>query len=207
MNDFLEELQVAGLPDSLDRCIAYWHSEPADHAVAGIRLNAIALELAWRNYSLWHEEDKARRDDVDDSVIASVKRRIDRINQERNDCIEQLDSVILEYVERNRKPVAADETNSETPGSIVDRISIMSLKIWHMAEDAARTDITADHQERSVQRLAVLREQRDDLWQAVQRLLADYLTGHKRMKLYRQFKMYNDPTLNPELYRRKLHGA
>lgn len=202
MHDHLDNLGLADLPGALDRCIAVWHGEPADHRAVGVPLHPLALELAWRNYLLWHEEDQARRDDVDDSVIAGVKRKIDRYNQERNDHIEQLDVAILGYVDEHRSALPGEALNSETPGSITDRISIMSLKIWHMAEDAARPEITDEHRARSCQRLAVLREQRDDLWTALGTLLEEYLCGRRRMKLYRQFKMYNDPTLNPELYRR-----
>ncbi|RQW77473.1 MAG: DUF4254 domain-containing protein, partial [Geobacter sp.] len=96
-----------------------------------------------------------------------------------------------------------DVINSETPGSIVDRISILSLKIYHMAEDAGRTDINEEHRERSLLRLDLLKLQRHDLYGALLTLFDDYLAGRKRMKLYRQFKMYNDPSLNPELYRRR----
>lgn len=197
----MEELQLTGLPEAFDRCLAYWHTDPEDYQPGGLALNPLALELAYRNCLLWHEEDQARRTDVDDSVIARVKRNIDRYNQERNDLIERLDEAILAWLEERRPLEVADETNSETPGSIVDRISILTLKIYHMREDSLRTDITPKHRERSEQRLAILTLQRDDLVAALERLFADYLVGRKRMKLYRQYKMYNDPTLNPELYR------
>jgi len=199
----MEELQLNGLPEAFDRCLAYWHTDPGDYRPAGLLLNSLALELSYRNYLLWHEEDKARRTDVDNGVIATVKRAIDRYNQERNDLIEKLDEAILAWLETRRPTEAADAINSETPGSVVDRISILSLKIYHMAEDAERTDITAEHRERSLQRLDLLKLQRHDLYRALADLFDDYLAGRKRMKLYRQFKMYNDPTLNPELYRRR----
>lgn len=199
---YMEELQLTGLAEAFDRCLAYWHTDPEEHRPAGLALNPVALELAYRNCLLWHEEDKARRTDVDDSVIAGVKRNIDRFNQERNDLIERLDEAILAWLEARRPAEVADEINSETPGSIVDRISILTLKIYHMREDSQRSDITPEHRERSGQRLAILTIQRSDLISALEKLFADYLAGRKRMKLYRQFKMYNDPALNPELYRR-----
>ena len=99
------------------------------------------------------------------------------------------------------KPDEAAESNSETPGSIIDRLSILSLKIYHMNEDASRDDISPEHRERSLKRLEVLKTQRRDLLLALVRLISDLLLGSKRMKVYRQFKMYNDPELNPELYR------
>ncbi len=197
----VQELGLANLTEAFDRCLTFWHTDPADYAQITEIPNDTALELAWRNYCLWHEEDKARRTDVDDGMIAQVKRNIDRFNQQRNDFIEQLDEEILAWLMarcsfRDDLPI-----NSETPGGIVDRISILSLKVYHMYEDTLRDDIDEAHRERSLQKLAILREQRADLELALQRLLDDCLSGTRQMKLYRQFKMYNDPSLNPELYR------
>ena len=198
----MDELKLQELPRVFDSCLSYWHGDPADFRFAGVDINVKALELAYRNYLLWHEEDKARRTDVDDAVIASVKRSIDKLNQQRNDMIEKLDEEILEWVETRKKPGVTEEINSETPGSIVDRISILSLKIYHMDEDCARNDIGEAHRSNSQQKLAVLKMQREDLYHALVRLMSEYLNGHKQMKLYKQFKMYNDPLLNPELYKR-----
>ena len=197
----VHELGLADLTVAFDRCLTFWHTDPADYAEVKGELHHTALELAWRNYCLWHEEDKARRTDVNDSMIAQVKRNIDRFNQQRNDFIEQLDEEILSWLTarcsfRDDQPI-----NSETPGSIVDRISILSLKVYHMHEDTLREDIDDAHRGRSLQKLVILREQRADLELALQRLLDECLGGTRRMKLYRQFKMYNDPTLNPEVYR------
>lgn len=196
----MEELRLTRLPDYFDCCIGFWHDEPDDYAKSGNEMNPLALELCRKNYLLWHEEDKARRTDVDDGVIASVKRKIDVLNQQRNDLIERLDEQIASWLERKSLPGLSEDFNSETPGSIVDRISILTLKIYHMNEDTMRTDITPEHRERSRQRLDTLRAQRSDLFVALERLLGDYLAGRKKMKIYRQFKMYNDPALNPELY-------
>lgn len=197
----VQELKLADLIQAFDRLITFWHSDPADYKSEPGELNLIALELGWRNYSLWHEEDKARRTDVDDSMIAQVKRNIDGFNQQRNDLIEKLDEAILAWLTPKVDFDKDLPINSETPGSIVDRIFIMSLKVYHMHEDTLRDDIDDAHRSRSQQKLATLREQRADLEQALRRLLDDYLAGNRKMKLYRQFKMYNDPTLNPELYR------
>lgn len=199
----VDELELAVLAESFDRCISFWHTDPVNHTLEQGGLNSLALELARRNYCLWHEEDKARRTDVDDSLIAQVKRNIDGFNQQRNDLIERLDEFILAWLQQ--KAAFGDNLpiNSESPGSIVDRISIMSLKVYHMHEDTVRDDIDQEHRERSLHKLLILREQRADLELALHCLLDEYLAGTRRMKIYRQFKMYNDPTLNPEVYRQR----
>lgn len=200
----VHELKLSELAEAFDRCITFWHTDPIKYDLVRDELHPIAHELAWRNYSLWHEEDKARRTDVDDAMIAQVKRNIDRFNQQRNDLIERLDENILAWL-LSRSDFSDDlPINSETPGSIVDRISIFSLKVYHMNEDTLRDDIDEIHRARSLQRLLILREQRADLELALQSLLDEFLAGKRKMKLYRQFKMYNDPTLNPEVYRQKI---
>ena len=199
----LNSLNLCGLEEAFDRCISIWHSSPDNFKVPGVLCNQTAIELAYRNYLLWHEEDKARRTDVDDSEIAKVKRAIDKFNQQRNDLIEKLDELILAEVLTSAPPDATEAINSETPGSVIDRISIMSLKIYHMYEDSQRDDIDEEHRQRSLYRWSVLKLQRHDLNTALGQLMTDFLEGKKRMKLYKQFKMYNDPALNPELYRIK----
>lgn len=197
----LATLNLIGLENAFDRYLDFWHTDPANYDSLDLEVNLIALELAYRNYLLWHEEDKARRTDVDDSMIATVKRSIDKLNQQRNDLIEKLDEVILAEVSKVAMVGGSERINSETPGSIVDRISIMSLKVYHMYEDSRRDDITEEHRQRSLHKLAVLKLQRHDLFGALDQLLEEYLVGTKQMKLYKQFKMYNDPMLNPEVYR------
>jgi hypothetical protein len=202
MEDLMEELQLTQVPQLFEACIAFWHAHEGDYRGAVTGLNPLALELARRNYELWHEEDQARRTDVDDGIIASVKRKIDVLNQSRNDMIEKLDEHIMAWLTGKGANNQEGDVNSETPGSIVDRISILSLKVYHMHEDTLRSDISSEHRERSRQRMTILQEQRADLYAALEILFSDYLAGRKRMKLYRQFKMYNDPDLNPELYGR-----
>ncbi len=156
------------------------------------------------NFLLWHEEDVARSPDVSDSRIAAVKRAIDRYNQQRNDATERIDEFLLRSAaERGIEPPADAPLNTETPGSAVDRLSIMALRIYHMREQADRADATPEHIERARAKLITLAAQHADLSTALTELLGDIEAGRKRLKLYRQFKMYNDPTLNPHIYGRQ----
>jgi hypothetical protein len=162
-------------------------------------------QLHFHNFQLWHSEDEARRRDVSDAEIARHKRDIDKHNQLRNDTIEKLDKHIADVLARNGiEPDESAEMNSETPGSIVDRLSILSLKIYHMKEETKRDNAGSGHTGLAQQRLHVLNEQSRDLVVALDKLLAGIGQGIKRHKIYHQFKMYNDPRFNPALYREKL---
>jgi hypothetical protein len=182
--------------------VARWHDAPAGavpHDVEG--LAGLVLTQSGFNFLLWHEEDEARREDVDDALIARVKRNIDKLNQQRNDHIEQLDEVVLSQLTAENVNTLPDAPlNTETPGSVIDRLSIAALKIYHMREQTRRTDAGAEHVQKAQEKSARLAEQRADLIVALDQLLDDIYTGRKRLKVYRQFKMYNDPTLNPALY-------
>jgi hypothetical protein len=149
------------------------------------------------NCRLWTEEDQARRRDVPDAAIAGNKRNIDAFNQQRNDAIEKIDESLLALL-----PAAAADArpNSETAGAMVDRLSILALKVFHMRIQTERRDAGKEHLETSRARLARLTEQRADLAACFDALLADCAAGRARFKVYRQFKMYNDPAFNPYLY-------
>ena len=162
------------------------------------------------NTLLWTEEDLARRVHAGDAAIAENKRAIDRYNQARNDAIERLDESLLSLPEliaaRSAASDAADpgkasgpRLHSETMGSMIDRLSILSLKIRAMEAQTRRSDVDADHREACALRLTRLREQRGDLAGCLDALWSEVLAGHARFKVYRQFKMYNDPELNPAL--------
>ena len=150
------------------------------------------------NRRLWDQEDLARRVDVADGEIVENKRAIDRLNQARNDAIERIDEALLERLAAIA-PTHDAWHNSETAGSMIDRLSILSLKLLHMSAEVARTDATAEHVARCRERVARLALQRDDLARCLDTLLARASEGRAFWRVYRQFKMYNDPALNPHL--------
>jgi len=152
------------------------------------------------NFELWHIEDEARAPGASDSDLAGVKRRVDLINQLRNDLAEQLDRLLLGWLEPKGLPNPAAELNSESPGLIIDRLSILALKIYHTREEVERAGAPEGHAEHNMERLAILEEQRRDLAVCLDALWRETLEGTRRFKLYRQLKMYNDPTLNPAIY-------
>jgi hypothetical protein len=153
----------------------------------------------WHNCSLWEQEDLARRRNVPDADIASNKRAIDAHNQKRNDAIERIDEALLLSLEKIQKHENARQS-SETAGAMIDRLSILSLKIHHMRIQTERKDVDRAHVEACSAKLSRLTEQRRDLADCLDRLLQESAQGNAYFKVYRQFKMYNDPKLNPALY-------
>lgn len=154
----------------------------------------------FNNFALWHEEDVARRDDIPAEKVRAAKRNIDRFNQARNDAMEKIDDWILGTLIKRSDVPPSGLAHSETLGMMIDRLSIMALKEYHMAEQAVRQDAKEEHRQKCAARVAVLQEQQRDLTEALRVLLDDILAGRRCFKLYRQFKMYNDPALNPQLY-------
>jgi hypothetical protein len=171
-----------------------------DDAQSGI-LTWVAANHRY-NGLLWREEDRARRVDVPPTEIAASKRLIDRYNQKRNDAVEALDERLLGELERiSRQPGA--RLSSETAGAMIDRLSILALKIHHMRAQAQRHEAGADHMHACACKLERLVAQRQDLMSCLDSLLLDARAGRAYFKVYRQFKMYNDPSLNPYLYGRE----
>jgi len=192
-------IDVAEITKLHQDTVDLWHRQEIANPYGGFL--AVVCEQHKFNFLLWHEEDLARSPDASDSRIAAVKRAIDGYNQKRNDAIEKLDDALLEEINARKVVLAPDhQVNTETPGSVIDRLSIITLRIFHMREQAAREDVEAAHREKAQARLAILEEQHRDLSAALGELLADIFAGRKRLKAYRQFKMYNDPTLNPAVY-------
>lgn len=182
--------------------VARWHQVELDNSYDGL-LEVVCQQHQF-NYLLWHEEDIARSRDVSDAKIAAVKRAIDGYNQKRNDWIERIDETLISELARlGVRPIADAKLNTETPGSAIDRLSIMSLRIYHTTEQLDRRDADQSHRAKVEERLQRCELQLADLAQSLTELLADISQGTKLLKVYRQMKMYNDPTLNPYLYQRK----
>lgn len=160
----------------------------------------VALRMHRANFDLWHLEDEARNPHATDAMIAQVKRDIDVVNQRRNDLVEQIDIVLLQQFAAIGLPVKDAPLHSETPGMMLDRLSILSLKLFHTAQQAERTDASPAHRTHNAQRLTVLQQQSDDLAACLTNLLCEVTHGTRSYRLYRQMKMYNDPDLNPVLY-------
>jgi FtsZ-binding cell division protein ZapB len=192
-------IDVGAVTELHQTTVERWHQgeldDPSDDFLQ------LVCQQHQRNYQLWHEEDKARSPDAGDAAIAAVKRRIDKLNQERNDWIERIDDFLVSRMETwGARPRPRAKLNTETPGGAIDRLSILALRIYHMEEQSKRLDADADHRSRSAEKLAILRRQHNDLAKSLAELLADIAAGRKVLKVYRQFKMYNDPATNPCLY-------
>ncbi len=184
-----------------DRATELWHGEaPALPKESQSEFADTVLAQHLANFELWHMEDEARVPGASDHEIAEVKRAVDRMNQRRNDLTELCDTLLLAALGREGLPSPDAELNSESPGLILDRLSILALKIFHSREEIARVDAPEGHAERNRERLAILATQRADLAGCLDRLWQQILAGERRFKVYRQLKMYNDPSLNPAVY-------
>jgi hypothetical protein len=188
-----------------DEATRAWHvggtiSQPANNAAAESEsLWPVVSQQHCANFDLWHQEDKARDPAATNDQIAGIKHAIDRLNQRRNDLVEIIDRMLLVEVgaQNGRAPL-----NSETPGLMIDRLSILALRIYHTEEESHRATASEVHRKKNTERLALLQEQRRDLATCLDRLWAEVLAGDRRFKLYLQMKMYNDPELNPVVYAR-----
>lgn len=188
--------------------VELWHKQPVETSPEEVIHQNLSFEEKCSlqhqtNFQLWHQEDLARDAEASDQQIAQIKRTIDRLNQQRNNLIEELDQLILHYLQTEgvlSHPKIA--MNSETPGSIIDRLSISALKIYHMREETLREDAVPLHRQHCQEKLVILEEQRHDLGTCLEILMDDLVQGRKILKVYRQMKMYNDQTLNPVLYKK-----
>ena len=156
----------------------------------------------WIDVVQWHLEDIIRDPQINPVDALALKRRIDKSNQDRTDLVERIDTYFWNMF-HNVPAQANAKINTESPAWAVDRLSILHIKIYHMQEQVERQDVSAEQHEKCAQKLAVLLEQLDDMTSSITQLLEDYASGERVMKVYRQMKMYNDPTLNPVLYGQK----
>ena len=163
-------------------------------------LEYLLFEKCWIDTVQWHLEDLIRNPNIDSNKGLELKHRIDKSNQNRTDIVEKVDdyyfSIFKNASEKDSK------LNTESPGWVVDRLSILNLKIYHMNEQVERKNVTAEHILNCEKKMVVLQNQRIDLSNSFDELLEEYKEGIKKMKVYRQMKMYNDSNLNPELYRK-----
>jgi len=186
--------EIAALQTSLT---ARWHQVTPQ--VEGDGFILLVQQNHLRNFQLWHEEDVARRDDLGFEAVYRAKRNIDRFNQERNNFVEEMDQAIVAALQ---PPASGCPRNSETPGMMIDRLSILALKEFHMHEETTREDASAEHRRKCGEKLARIRVQRSDLAGCLADLLDEVIAGRRTFSVYFQFKMYNDPALNPQLYRK-----
>lgn len=198
-DEIMIDLDVAAIAELQTERTTRWHRE--DPGVLDTNgLLHLVEENHLRNFLLWHEEDEARIDDLGAEHVYRAKRAIDGLNQARNDFIERIDDLLYQAF----GPFGEDcPMNSETPGMIIDRLSILALKEFHMREQAERPDAEDHHREACAGKLEVILRQRRDLADALGALVDQMSAGKRGFRVYRQFKMYNDPSLNPQLYRRR----
>ena len=156
----------------------------------------------WIDAVQWHFEDIIRDPQIEPNAALTLKRRIDKSNQDRTDLVELIDSYFPDKY-KDVKPMAEATINTESPAWAIDRLSILALKIYHMQKEVERTDTTPEHHAQCKAKLDILLEQKKDLSSAIDQLLADIESGKKYMKVYKQMKMYNDPALNPVLYAKR----
>ena len=178
--------------DSTDAQLA----NPYAHAT----IEHLLYHKCWIDSVQWHVEDEIRDPQIDPVHALRLKRRIDRLNQERTDKVEGIDDHFLSFFS-DAHPATGARINTESPAWSVDRLSILALKIYHMEAETLRTDAAPAHLQRCRAKLAVLLEQRRDLSLSINELLQDIGSGARQMKVYRQMKMYNDESLNPVLYK------
>ncbi len=168
-------------------------------------LEQILYAKNWIDTVQWHLEDIIRDENITAEEALTIKRRIDKSNQDRTDLVEYLDHWFLKKYE-NTQPDQEARINTETPAWAVDRLSILALKIYHMSIEAHRESASEDHRNKCMEKLQVLEEQKLDLSTAIDQLLEDIEKGKVKMKVYKQMKMYNDESLNPILYQSRKNG-
>ena len=161
----------------------------------------LLYEKNWIDTVQWHYEDIIRDPDIEPNEGMKLKRLIDSSNQNRTEMVEYIDSYFLNLYKQTT-PKKDAKVNTESPAWALDRLSILILKIYHMREESLRTDVSDQHKYSCSEKLKILLEQRKDLSDSIDQLLEDLAKGEKKMRVYKQMKMYNDETLNPVLYKK-----
>ena len=187
----IEDYHIADDPDA-----------PSRNPYQGGSLEHLLYMKNWVDTVQWHLEDIIREPGINPPTALQVKRKIDKSNQERTDLVEVIDNHFLQqYSNVQQQPGAG--FNTESPAWAIDRLSILALKIYHMQAETERKDATPQHRESCSEKLVILLQQQEDLSSAIDELMDEIAKGKKYMKVYRQMKMYNDPSLNPVLYGKK----
>ena len=190
-NLFRQSIQDYHLIDDVDT--------PINNPYSTTDVAFLLYQKNWIDTVQWHLEDLIRSPTIRPDELVAIKRRIDQSNQDRTDTVEQLDGWFFNQFQ-SITPKSTARLNSETPAWLLDRMSILQLKLYHFREQVDRPSVSEEHRQKAQQKLAVLVEQECDLAQCFDELLDDIRNGDRYMKVYRQMKMYNDPTLNPVLY-------
>lgn len=190
-----------------DQAIADYHlhdqvDQPVDNPYPAGTIEFLLYQKNWIDTVQWHLEDIIRDPQIDPVEALKIKRRIDASNQERTDMVEYIDSYFLDLY-KDIAVLPGAPVNTESPAWAIDRLSILALKIYHMERETERKDVDAAHLAVCRQKHDILRQQQIDLSRAIEDLIGDIAAGRKYMKVYKQMKMYNDPSLNPVLYAKK----
>ena len=189
---FQKVIEKYHLIDSVDQTFKNVYNKDTE------TLDFLLYRKCWIDTVQWHYEDIIRDPNINPVSALKLKRKIDASNQDRTDMVEYIDSYFLDKY-KNVTPTSNAKINSESPAWVIDRLSILALKIYHMNEEVERKDATSQHIETCQNKLNILLEQRVDLSTAIDDLLQDIENGTKFMKVYKQMKMYNDDELNPVL--------
>ena len=203
---YLEILKAKSLVSIFDKCIDDYHKldDVNQEIINPFEKNSfegILYRKCWIDTVQWHYEDIIRDDEIKPKKALALKRKIDKSNQKRTNLVEAIDDYFIDEFKKVN-PQKNASINTESPAWAIDRLSILELKIYHMAEESMRTSATKHHRMKCSEKLSILKEQKSDLCLAIDQLISDISEGKKVMKVYRQMKMYNDEDLNPILYKK-----